>query len=128
MDKRKKLLVGFVVGLLLLAAGPLRPAFAENYTVLDSTTIAVSTSMVTGATKLLSSNSYSGFVLIWATSTDTTNDRLVLGSVSGLSTTTAGGFFQFPMNTVLPLNEYEGPLWAICIGSTPPNVSVLRKR
>lgn len=130
--KKFAILSAAVVGaLLLLAAGPLRPAFAaDSYGTLDSTVVTVSTSMQTGATKILSAtNNAEAFVVLFASGTaGATSEEFVIGSVVGLSTNPASGSFRIPVNQVFTLYDYKGPLWAISTGSTPLNVSVLRKR
>lgn len=129
MTKSKKLRIGFVGGLLLLAAGSLRPVFAENYRVMDSTTVSVSSSMVTGATKVLSATNNPAFVVLYVPATaGVTGEQVAIGSDTSVSTNTTSGYFRIPVNTLFTLHEWQGPLYAIAVGTSPLNVSVLRKR
>ena len=129
MKKFKTLSLAFVGASLLSVAGPLRPAFAESYVTLDSTTVNISSSMITGATQLLAATNNPAYVALYAPATaSVTGEKVCIGPTSSVSTNTTSGSFRFPVNTVFELRDYKGPLWAIAEGTTPVKVSVLRKR
>jgi hypothetical protein len=85
--------------------------------------------MITGATRILAPANSSAFVCLYATATGgITGETVVIGSSVSVSTSATAGSFRFPVNTFFDLGEYKGPLYAIAVGTTPINVSVMRKK
>lgn len=140
MTKSSKLLIAFIGGLLLSAAGPLRPAFAECMaTNLGTpTVVAVSTTMASATTILAPTNLSCADVQImlnWSGSGTYPNGEYLLLSDSsvGISSNTSSGTFRIPAgqrpSDFLNIGSYKGPLYGVVMGTTSAQgVFVIRKK
>lgn len=141
MKKFKSLSFVVAVALLLLGAGPLRPAFADcdGSTFLTRAMVSVSTTPASPTTIFATSGpgpmSCVQIMLHWSGSGTYPNSEFLLLSESstGFSTSGSTGTFRLPAgqrpSDFFNLGGYRGPLYGVVIGTTSPmNVSVLRKK
>lgn len=141
MKKFKSLSFVVVGSLLLLAAGPLRPAFADcdGSTFVTKAMVAVSTTPASPTTLLATSApgpvSCVQIMLHWSGAGTYPNSEFLLlsDSSSGFSTSATTGTIRIPAgqrpSDFLDLGQWRGPLYGVVIGTTSAqNVSVLRKK
>lgn len=126
--------------LLLLGAGPLRPAFgACRGTSFGSKTMVSVSTTVASPTTILSVTQGAcqevKLMLVWSGSGTKPNGEYLLlsDSASGFSNVASTGTFRIPAgnlaNEFFDLGEYAGPLYGVVIGTTSAqNVAVLRKK
>lgn len=136
MKKFKTLSFAVAVVLLLLGAGPLRSACAATY-LETSLMVAVSTT-VSSPTTIVSATNWAadvGILLNWSGSGTKPNGEYLLlsSSNSGFSNVASTGTARIAADNSeasrLWLNNYNGPLYGVVIGTTSAqNVSVIRKK
>lgn len=131
MKKLKTLSIAFVGALLLLAAGPLRPAFAGFVSLSSSTIVAVSSQTASPTTLLPAQQGSASHVEIWCHKFANDGEFITIQSVStgfSLSASTGTARLYCPAVTAnrspLILENYVGPIYSVN-GSTytlPTNV------
>lgn len=142
MKKFKTFPFAFVVALLLLAAGPPRPAFADcRGAYMETASMVLVSTTVALPTRLLNSTDGQPCVdilLNWSgTGTKPNNEFLLVQTSSfGFSSSASTGTVRIPagnsMSDAYSFGEYRGQLWAVVIGTTgagvAPTVAVIRKK
>lgn len=125
MKKFKTLSFAFGVALLLLAAGPLRPAFAGAVSFNDNKQVVCSTSAVTALSSQCST-------CLRTTIINGNTDYILIGTSSALvdySTVASTGTARITNASYSPdgvVNPYTGPLYCLGSGSGGVTVQVLR--
>lgn len=139
MKKFRKLRYVVAGALLLLAAGPLRPAFAWfDSTYLETASmVAVSTTPTLPTTILAATAGGANVKLMlnWSGSGTYPNSEylLISSNSTGISTQATNGTIRIPAgqrpSDFIDLGDYKGPIYGVVLGTTSAqNVSVLRKK
>lgn len=118
----------------ILLAGPMRPAFAAQFTSLDtSVTINVSSQTASPSTLIASINASAARVELWCYQLNNSSETVMIRSAStGFSTVSSTGTarinclpYTSPRSPII-IDGYTGPLYAVTNATYTVPVSILR--
>lgn len=118
----------------LVLMGPMRPAFAAQFTTIDTSVIVNVSSQTASPSTLISAvNASSAHVEVWCYQLNNAGEQVAIKSANSsfsLSTTTGTAKIQCTPNTAarapLILDGYAGPLFAVTSATYTVPVQVLR--